>query len=92
MKYIFRTLFAVTLLALVGCEEPEYGVTPDTAIASLGVPNDNEIWFTTSDGKELMGIDNTAFNANIENIYYNEFGINIGFKLNSFMYSSIDYI
>ena len=77
MKYAFRTIFAIILLALVGCKEPDYGTIPDTTIASLGTPADNEIWFITSDGRDLMGINEEAFNATITNIEYSEFGINV---------------
>lgn len=77
MRYTLRIIFAFALLALVGCEKPNYGTIPDTTITSLGIPADNEIWFTTSDGKDLMGIDEEAFNATITDIEYNEFGVNV---------------
>lgn len=70
---------ACTILTLgfVACENPYEPITPDPTITSLGTPANNEIWFTTSDGKELMGIDDTAFNANITNIEHSEFGISV---------------
>ncbi|MBQ5647876.1 MAG: leucine-rich repeat domain-containing protein [Alistipes sp.] len=79
MKQIFRVLFAVVALALVGCEEPDngYGTTPNTTIPSLGTPADNEIWFTTADNRALMALNNAAFDATITDIEYSEFGSNI---------------
>ncbi len=77
MKNAIRITLAVVLFALVGCKEPDYGTIPDTTIASLGTPADNEIWFTTSDGRDLMGINEDAFNATITDIEYNEFGTNV---------------
>ena len=76
MKNILRVICAVLAISLVACEKPE-PIKPDTTIASLGTPADNEIWFITSDGKELMGIDEEAFSATITDIEYNEYGINI---------------
>ncbi len=79
MKHIFRVLFAVVALALVGCEEPDngYGTTPNTTIPSLGTPADNEIWFTTIDNFNLMALNDEAFDATITDIEYSEFGINV---------------
>lgn len=62
---------------MVACEEPHQPVTPDTTIASLGTPSDNEIWFTTIDGRHLMALNDEAFNANITDIEYVEYGINV---------------
>ena len=74
---IFRILFALVALALFACEEPDYGTTPDTTIASLGTPENNEIWFTTTDGKVLLNLDETAFNVAIAEVIYSEYDINV---------------
>ncbi len=75
MKSIFRLLYAIAAVALVACSEPDYGSTPDTTITSLGTPSNNEIWFTTVDGRELRSLNRDAFNAKIEHIDYSEYGI-----------------
>ena len=63
---------------MVACNEPDAPApTPDTSIASLGTPADNEIWFTTSDGRNLMALDEAAFNAEITDIEYDEYNANI---------------
>ena len=77
MKSFLRIICAVLTLGLAACEEPEPIVTPDTTIASLGTPADNEIWFTTADNKELMALNSEAFDANIVEIEYSEFGLNV---------------
>ena len=60
MKNAIRITLAVVLFALVGCKEPDYGTIPDTTIASLGTPADNEIDaiidLTFSDGRMYGGI------------------------------------
>ena len=75
MKSIFRIIFAIVAISLVACKEPDYGSIPDTTITSLGTPNNNEIWFTTVDGRELFSLNRGAFNVEIENIDYSEYGV-----------------
>lgn len=77
MKSRVRIVFAIILLALVGCAEPDYGTTPDTTIVSLGTPPDNEIWFTTNDDRGDIAINESAFDAEITDIEYVEFGTSI---------------
>ena len=74
---IFKVLFALLAFALVACEEPDYGTTPNTIIASLGTPENNEIWFTTTDGKVLLNLDETAFNVAVAEVIYSEYDINV---------------
>lgn len=74
---ILRAICALLALLFVGCNEPGPVAIPDSAIPSLGTPNDNEIWFTTNDNNNLNGIDESAFNATITDIEYSEFGVNI---------------
>ena len=74
---IFKVLFALLAFALVACEEPDYGTTPDTTVASLGTPENNEIWFTTTDGKVLLNLDETAFNVAVAEVIYSEYDINV---------------
>ena len=74
---IFKILYALLALALVACYEPiPPAVVPDTSVASLGTPENNEIWFTTTDGLDLTGLDGEAFGVAIEEIIFSEFGIN----------------
>lgn len=77
MKIFRALLFALLALGFVACEEPEYETKPNTAIASLGTPGDNEIWFTTADERELMALNAEAFNTPITDVEYSEFGINV---------------
>ena len=77
MKKILRVIFAVLTLGLTACNEPDYGTTPDTTIASLGTPENNEIWFITTDDVTLRHIDTSAFNSEITDIIYSESGVNI---------------
>ena len=77
MKNILRIAIAILTAGLVACEEPPAPIVPDTTIASLGQPGDNEILFTTIDGRELMALNDDAFNANITSIEYVEYGVNI---------------
>lgn len=78
MKSIFRVICAALALCAVACNEPNAPTpAPDTTIASLGVPADNEIWFTTIDGRDLMALDEEAFNAEITEVEYPEFGVNV---------------
>ena len=74
---ILRVIFALLALCIVACEEPQQPVAAETTIASLGTPGDNEIWFTTIDGRHLMALNDEAFNANITDIEYIEYGINV---------------
>ena len=72
---IFKIILTVAAFALFACEEPDYGSTPNTTIASLGTPENNEIWFTTTDGKTLLNLDEEAFDVAVADILYNEYGI-----------------
>lgn len=74
---ILRVLCALLAVALIACEEPDYGTSGDITIASLGTPEDNEIWFVTTDGRELLSLDERAFDVPIEDIIYGDGGINI---------------
>lgn len=77
MKSILRAIFALFALILVSCEKPNYGTTPNTTIASLGTPEDNEIWFTTTDGRRVLSLDTDAFDATVADVIYSEGGINV---------------
>lgn len=78
MKLFLRVICAVLAFGLVACEQPEPIIMrPDTTIKSLGTPADNEIWFTTIDGRDLMALNVTAFNSAISDIEYSEFGVNV---------------
>ena len=57
----FRLLLAILALGLVGCNDNETPAKPDTSIKSLGTPPNNEIWFTTNDGRELITLNEEAF-------------------------------
>lgn len=76
---IFRAICAMALvLGAIACEkEPEYGNTSNTAVASLGTPANNEIWFTTADNRALMALNEEAFDAKLADIEYSDYGINI---------------
>ena len=74
---IVRLLCALLAVALVACNEPNYGPEPSTTIPSLGTPENNEIWFTTTDGRELLSLKGEAFDVAIEDIIYDAEGINI---------------
>ena len=74
---IFRLLCALLAVALIACEEPNYGSTASTTIGSLGRPAENEIWFTTTDGKVLLSLNEDAFNTPIVEVIYDEGGLNI---------------
>ena len=77
MKKILKVISAILALGLVACGEPDYGYTPDMTVASLGTPPNNEIWLTTSDGTELILFNEEAFNTEITDIEYSEFGISV---------------
>lgn len=77
MRYTFRIVFAIILLAFVGCTKPDYGTTPNTTITSLGIPENNEIWFTTSDDMPLQNLDITAFDVPVADVLYSEYDVNI---------------
>lgn len=62
---------------MVACDKTPPAITPDTTIASLGTPADNEIWFTTNDNRPLFTLNEEAFNAEIVDIEYSEFGVNV---------------
>lgn len=77
MMKILKIVCALLAVALIACEEPNYGPAASTTITSLGTPNNNEIWFTTTDGKVLLSLDESAFNTPIVEIVYDEMGLNI---------------
>lgn len=77
MKLLLKVICAVLAIGLVSCEEPELPTMPDTSLKSLGTPADNEIWFTTIDGRELMALDEEAFNCAIVDIEYSEYDVNV---------------
>ena len=63
----------VLLVGLTACDNREHTPIPSVSIASLGTPSVNEIWFVTSDGKDLLEIDQDAFDAEITDIIYSEY-------------------
>ena len=65
---ILRIMCALLALVLVCCSKYEGGAPANTIVASLGVPANNEIWFTTTDERELQSIDRDAFNVPIKEI------------------------
>lgn len=81
MKKLLSLTYILLAFCLVACgkHDNEDGgnegydtPAPITTIASLGTPEDNEIWFTVTDGKELWNLDKDAFNVAIEDIIYAE--------------------
>lgn len=75
---ILRVISALLLLGLTACDDNDYGTTPNTTIPSLGTPEENEIWFTTTDERGLFAMDPTAFNTEIEDIEYaTDYGMSI---------------
>ena len=77
MKSILKIALTILTIGLVACEDPYSPIIPNTTIASLGTPADNEIWFTTIDGRDLMALNGEAFNAEITDVEYIEFGVNV---------------
>ena len=77
MKRFLRVICAILAIGLVACTKHDYGTSPDTTIASLGTPSNNEIWFTTTDGRDLMAIDESAFNVEIDYISSSEYDLNV---------------
>ena len=71
-----RLLLAILALGLVGCNDNETPAKPDTSIKSLGTPPNNEIWFTTNDGRELITLNEEAFGVAIEDISYTDWEYN----------------
>ena len=71
-----RLLLAILALGLVGCNKDDTPVKPDTSIKSLGTPPNNEIWFTTNDGRELITLNEEAFGVAIEDISYTDWEYN----------------
>ena len=67
---ILRVISTLLLLSLTACEEKVYGTIPSILIPSLGTPEENEIWFTTTDERGLYAMDPTAFNTEIDDIEY----------------------
>lgn len=74
---IFRALFALLAVTFIACNEPDYGSQASTTIPSLGTPSNNEIWFTTTDGRELLSLNESAFDVAIEEVLYDAEGINV---------------
>ena len=79
MKRFLKVICAALALCMVSCLNPEPVIVtpPDTSVKSLGTPADNEIWFTTIDGRELMPLTEDAFNCAIIDVEYSEFEANI---------------
>ena len=73
---IFRALCTLFVLVLVGCGKHDGGAPVNTIVASLGIPANNEIWFTTTDELDLQSIDRDAFNVPIKEIV-SEFGYSV---------------
>lgn len=72
MKSIFRSICAILALGLVACDEPDYGSGSSLVIPSLGTPESNEIWFSTTDARPLISLDEAGFDVAIEEIIHNE--------------------
>lgn len=72
-----KVIYAILALSFVACTEPDYGSAPNITIASLGTPENNEIWFTTTDNGGLRSLDKTAFNTSIREISNPESGIGV---------------
>ena len=73
----FRLLLSILALCLVGCNNNDTPPRPDTSIKSLGTPPNNEIWFTTNDARELITLNEEAFDVAIEEISYTEWEYNV---------------
>lgn len=77
MKF-FRVLCTIALaLGCIACNKDNDDFTINTTLISLGTPPNNEIWFTTTDGRELMSLNEEAFDVAVEDVIYSEYGINI---------------
>ncbi len=74
---VLKVIYAIFALSFVACAEPDYGSIPDTTIPTLGTPEDNEIWFTTTDSSALRSLDQTAFNTSIREISNSELGVSV---------------
>ncbi len=77
MRSLLKVICAILAFGFVACSEPEPIITPDTTIKSLGTPADNEIWFTTIDGRDLMALNDKAFSSAILDIEYSEIDVNV---------------
>ena len=77
MKRLLYLLSVAAATLLVACEPTPDSVEPNTTIASLGTPSNNEIWFTTVDGRELASLNEEAFDVAIQEVIYSEFDTNI---------------
>jgi hypothetical protein len=77
MKAFLKVICAFLAVGFVSCETPEPNIEPNTTIASLGTPADNEIWFTINDERELMSLNAEAFDAEIVSIEYSEYDVSV---------------
>lgn len=69
---LLRVICAILAFGLVACEEPDYGTGSPLVIPSLGTPESNEIWFSTTDSFSLISLDENGFDVAIEDILYDE--------------------
>ncbi|MBO7220145.1 MAG: leucine-rich repeat domain-containing protein [Alistipes sp.] len=71
MKFL-KVICAILAFGLIACEEPNYGTGSPLIIPSLGTPESNEIWFSTTDALSLISLDENGFDVAIEEILYDE--------------------
>ena len=74
---VLRAICVILALGFVACNKSDYTPAPDLTIASLGTPENNEIWFTTVDGWDLRALDKTAFNTPVSEVVNSEFDIGV---------------
>lgn len=70
---LLRVICAILALGLIACDKgPEYGTGSPLVIPSLGTPESDEIWFSTTDSFSLISLDEEGFDVAIKEITYNE--------------------
>lgn len=79
---ILKTLFVILAFAMVACDKNEFPTyipdnDNDVLIPSLGTPSDYEIWFTTTNDKELISFNPSAFDVEVEEVVYSEIDYHI---------------
>jgi hypothetical protein len=78
MRRFINAIFAMAALVCIACEnELPYDDTSSSYIPSLATPPNNEIWFVTTDARDLRYIDTSAFDVAVEDILYSEMDKNI---------------